>query len=292
MLAAGTVHLVASASDLAVATQVALTARAVQPSMDPITVHVDQWSTNQRLVTVAPHTSDLVLNVRENTNPGWIATLDGVRLTPVILDGWQQGWVIPAGLTGQVELRYAPDTPYRAALLIGAVLLLLLIVATVAFLRPGRRDKATSPNTSLAGTSAGGTGPGIVVALVAGAASLVVTAGALGAAIAAIGVAIVAMRAASAVDTAVWTNRPTTPGRWAQLRRWARMTQWLVPATLFLIACAGVSIVYIPHSDWRPELVGLLAVGALWLSAVAFGPVVARQGQSRLSGTPKPKHLR
>jgi arabinofuranan 3-O-arabinosyltransferase len=293
MLAAGAVHVVASASDLAVATQVALTTSAVQTSMDPVTVHIDQWSTNRRLVTVAPHASNLVLNVRENTNPGWIATLDGVTLTPVILDGWQQGWLIPAGLAGQVELHYAPDSSYRAALFIGAGLLLLLIVAALVFLRPRRRDTAAAPSTSPASMSGGGTGSELMVALVAGAASLVITAGALGAAIAAIGVAIVAMRAASAVDTAAGTDHPTTPPRrWSQLRRWARMTQWLVPAALFLVACAGFAIVYVPHSDWRPEAVGLLAVGTLWLSAMAFGPVVARPRQGRTSGTAKPKHAR
>jgi arabinofuranan 3-O-arabinosyltransferase len=261
--------------------------------MDSATVHIDQWSTNQRLVTIAPHTTDLVLNVRENTNPGWVATLDGVRLTPVILDGWQQGWVIPAGLAGQVELHYTPDTPYRAALLVGAVLLLVLIVAAVAFLLPRRRDRAASPTTVPAGTGAGGTGPALIVALVAGAASLVVTAGALGAAIAAVGVAIAVMRAASALDTTASTDHLATPsGTWAQLRRWARMTQWLVPSALFLVASAGFAIVYVPHSDWRPEVVGLLAIGSLWLSAVAFGPVVTRARRDRVSGTAKSKPVR
>ena len=36
--------------------------------------------------------------VPESINPGWIAhTANGVTLTPVVVNGWQQGWVVPAG---------------------------------------------------------------------------------------------------------------------------------------------------------------------------------------------------
>ena len=51
-----------------------------------------------REVTVvrAPHTRVLV--IPESVNPGWIAhSTDGATLTPIIVNGWQQGWVVPAG---------------------------------------------------------------------------------------------------------------------------------------------------------------------------------------------------
>ncbi len=70
---------------------------------------------------------EALLVVRENANPGWEAELAGRRLAPLVLDGWQQGFVVPAGAGGEVRLRYAPDAPYRTALLVGAVLALLLL---------------------------------------------------------------------------------------------------------------------------------------------------------------------
>jgi arabinofuranan 3-O-arabinosyltransferase len=275
-LPAGPSHLIASASDLATAIRVALipTAQA-QPASGAVTVHIDQWASNRRLVTVPPHTTDLVLNVRENTNPGWVASIGGVTLTPIIVDGWQQGWVVPAGLSGQVELRYTPDASYRTGLIVGAVLLLLVVLLAV--VRPRRR---AAPQDALVA------GPlGLTATLVAGAAALVVTGGALGGVIAAIGIAVVVMRAVNAVDSAPLTGRPASPGGlWSQLRRWIRLTQWLLPATLFVMASAGFAVIYAPHPDWRVQVVGVLAIGALWLSAVVFGSVTARSA-SALPGT-------
>ncbi|MEG3626548.1 alpha-(1-_3)-arabinofuranosyltransferase domain-containing protein [Streptomyces poriticola] len=53
----------------------------------------------------------------ENYNEGWTATLNGRELTPVRLDGWQQGWRIPEGAGGSVKLSYAPATTYDAGLI-------------------------------------------------------------------------------------------------------------------------------------------------------------------------------
>lgn len=69
--------------------------------------------------------------LRENTNAGWEATLDGEVLPPVVVDGWKQGWRLPDSTAGGVvEVRYTPDTTYRWGLLAGllAVLLLLLVL--------------------------------------------------------------------------------------------------------------------------------------------------------------------
>ena len=64
-----------------------------------------------------------------NTNPGWQASVAGRDLEPVVVDGFRQGFVLPAGLAGELEVRFAPDGPYRALLvggLLAAVLLLVL----------------------------------------------------------------------------------------------------------------------------------------------------------------------
>ncbi len=76
-----------------------------------------------------------VLAVAANQNRGWEATAGDRALEAVTVDGWQQGWRVPAG-TGPVRLGFAPDGPYRGALLVGG-LLLLGLVAAAARLRGG-----------------------------------------------------------------------------------------------------------------------------------------------------------
>ncbi len=101
---------------------------AVQPSSTPRSVGVRQWSSNHRLVTVGAG-AQAVLMVPENANPGWVAYLRGQRLQPQRIDGWQQGWIVPAGAGGEVRLEFAPDRPYRAGLLSGLLAAALLVGA-------------------------------------------------------------------------------------------------------------------------------------------------------------------
>ncbi len=76
-----------------------------------------------------------LLWMHENMNPGWEATLDGRRLTSTVVDGWQQGFEVPAGEGGDVRITFAPEPSYVAALVVGAgAALLLLVLAGVAFL--------------------------------------------------------------------------------------------------------------------------------------------------------------
>ena len=79
-----------------------------------------------------------VLVVPESINPGWIAhRADGTRLTPVTVNGWQQGWVLPPGTEGPVTLAFTSNALYRAGLIGGLALLPLL--ALLAFLPVRRR---------------------------------------------------------------------------------------------------------------------------------------------------------
>lgn len=64
--------------------------------------------------------------LRQNVNPGWVATQDGERLEPVTVDGWQQGWLLRDG--AGVRTEFAPDGAYRWGLALGAAALLLLLV--------------------------------------------------------------------------------------------------------------------------------------------------------------------
>jgi arabinofuranan 3-O-arabinosyltransferase len=79
------------------------------------------------------------LVVAENYNTGWQARLAGHILQPVRLDGWQQGWILPAGSRGLVTLTYGPQAQYEAALWGGGFALLAVVI--VAFLLPTRRRR-------------------------------------------------------------------------------------------------------------------------------------------------------
>jgi arabinofuranan 3-O-arabinosyltransferase len=68
-------------------------------------------------------------------------TSTGTRLTPIAVNGWQQGWVVPAGDPGTITLTFASNSLYRAGLAVGLALLPLL--AMLAFWRTRRRSEDT-----------------------------------------------------------------------------------------------------------------------------------------------------
>lgn len=89
----------------------------------------------------ATTSAESVAVVHQNVNPGWKAVLaEGDEVAPIVVDGWQQAWRIPAGV-GSMELRYAPDRTYRTALAGGALLLTLLLASVLV----GRRRRVTDP---------------------------------------------------------------------------------------------------------------------------------------------------
>ncbi|PWU62391.1 DUF3367 domain-containing protein, partial [Micromonospora globispora] len=152
-LAGGEVRVVAVASRLAAPTQLVLTPGAVQPDRSggsaagsgaaiQTPVRVDGWSATERRLHLDAYPNQRVLAMRENANAGWVATAAGRTLTPFVVDGWQQGWLVPAGLAGEVVLRFAPDNGYVLALSAGV--LLLAGVAVVATL-PSRRTPGRVP---------------------------------------------------------------------------------------------------------------------------------------------------
>ena len=111
-----------------------------------VPAHIDAWGADHREVSVARSEASRVLVVPESVNPGWVAhRADGTRLTPVIVNGWQQGWVLPPGTEGPVTLTFPLNTPYRAGLIGG--LALLPVLALLAFWpvrrRPGPQEPAT-----------------------------------------------------------------------------------------------------------------------------------------------------
>ena len=98
-----------------------------------VAVRTRSWGATSRTLEVSgPTTGKDLLVVRENANPGWTATMDGVALDPVRVDGWAQAWVLPSGSRGMVELRFTPQRVFLGCLLVGGLLALVLVGATLA----------------------------------------------------------------------------------------------------------------------------------------------------------------
>ncbi len=150
-----------------------------QPATAPATpAATGAWGPARREVRVPDATASRVLVVPESINTGWVArTSAGTRLTPLAVNGWQQGWVVPAGTSGTITLTFAPNSLYRAGLAGGLALLPLL--ALLAWWPQRRRPSGSAarpwtpgPWAAVAMLSAG--------AVIAGVAGVVVFGAALG----------------------------------------------------------------------------------------------------------------
>lgn len=102
------------------------------------------WSATSRSVHVDASDTPRLLVVPESENPGWRARLGTTELQPVVVNGWQQGYRVPAGASGTVALEFRYDSPYRWALLIGFVMLALLFVAALWPARSRREPDAAT----------------------------------------------------------------------------------------------------------------------------------------------------
>lgn len=99
------------------------------------TVGIGNWNSHSRTISVGAGPATYVV-VSQNYNPGWVAKMGSHTLAPVRIDGWQQGYIVPAGARGTITLVMAPDSLFRWVLIIGAALLLGLAVLA---LWPSRR---------------------------------------------------------------------------------------------------------------------------------------------------------
>ena len=89
-------------------------------------VAIHSWGPDSRTLQVSSGPISY-LTVRQNFNAGWQAKLGGATLAPIRINGWQQGWVVPAGMGGTITLSYAPNGLYQAGLVLGAILVLCVL---------------------------------------------------------------------------------------------------------------------------------------------------------------------
>jgi arabinofuranan 3-O-arabinosyltransferase len=93
------------------------------------TLKVLGWQPDSRSVSIGPGAASYV-EVHQNANPGWTATLNGRSLASTRLDGWQQGFIVPAGAGGVITMTFAPATVYHIGLALAVLAILgLLAVA-------------------------------------------------------------------------------------------------------------------------------------------------------------------
>ncbi|PXW35711.1 UNVERIFIED_CONTAM: arabinofuranan 3-O-arabinosyltransferase [Williamsia faeni] len=139
-LPAGEQELAVNPGDAFSVAAVTLTATNAQiPRAVPQPTDVTRWDATDRRVEVTAAAADRVLIVPESVNTGWEAHAGDTELTPLTVNGWQQGWIIPAGYSGAIHLTYPLDQPYRWSIGIGLALVALLFIAT---LLPTRRTPA------------------------------------------------------------------------------------------------------------------------------------------------------
>ncbi|MCW4355833.1 alpha-(1-_3)-arabinofuranosyltransferase [Hoyosella sp. YIM 151337] len=220
----------------------------------PITaapVNVRSWSDTHRVIVLDRADTDRLLTIPESDNNAWSAvTEDGRELPRIPVNGWQQGWVIPAGTAGEVTLTFAHDGIYRTALFGG--LGLLVPLALLVLIRPRPRDhsvpvrvwqpRIAAPLAALVAVAVIAGPAGVAGALTLGGLALVVrrrwgasAAGQLLVAVAGTGMA----GAAAVLSTGPWRAASGYLGHsgWVQL--------------LALLAVAAVVIAALPC--WRGE---------------------------------------
>jgi len=114
-------------------------------------VTIRSWQPDQRRLSIGPGAASY-LEMHGNFNTGWDAVLDGHALKPVRLDGWQQGFIVPAGAGGTITLSFRPAAAYHLALAVSLVVAaILLAIAAWSFTGRRRRGGGRGPDTGQAG---------------------------------------------------------------------------------------------------------------------------------------------
>jgi arabinofuranan 3-O-arabinosyltransferase len=122
-----------------------------QQSHAPRSIAVRSWGSQARTL-IASAGPAAILNLHQNFSSGWLATVNGHQLRPVRLDGWQQGWILPASTTPQVVvMRFGADHNFRLSIALGGALALTL--AAWSFL-PTRRPRKRFVGVNVDGINA------------------------------------------------------------------------------------------------------------------------------------------
>jgi arabinofuranan 3-O-arabinosyltransferase len=127
---------------------VVLTAAPLPPARPPAAASVVSWTPSRRVLRVSAQSASFLV-VNENYNPGWQAVIGGRALVPVRLDGWKQGWLLPAGTAGLAVLTYQPQSVYADSIIAGLAALALLILLAASPRRPRPRPRLPWVNVAV-----------------------------------------------------------------------------------------------------------------------------------------------
>ncbi|HHT31254.1 MAG TPA: DUF3367 domain-containing protein [Corynebacterium sp.] len=95
--------------------------------------------------TIAAADADRILYRPVSVNPGQVADLDGRELEPVTVNGWQQGWLIPAGASGTFTIDFPAAATWRTGIIAGGALAALFALVAVVIGFAWRRPRPTDP---------------------------------------------------------------------------------------------------------------------------------------------------
>lgn len=144
-LPSGGTEIEAAATDRWLPVDLTLTragARGAADAADTAVLDLTRPTPSSLEVPVPQRSADSLVTLAQNAGAGWSAELvteGGQRtaLEPLVVDGWQQGFLVPAGAPGTLEAHFGPDTTYRLGLAGGFLALLALVTAGLLW-RPGR----------------------------------------------------------------------------------------------------------------------------------------------------------
>jgi GT2 family glycosyltransferase len=88
---------------------------------------------------VASAQGERTVVLSERRESGWEATLDGEALAPVTVDGWAQGFTVPAGASGHLEIHRQDPWRIVLAIVLALTVLITAVVAVPWRSGPGRR---------------------------------------------------------------------------------------------------------------------------------------------------------
>ncbi|MCH6160623.1 glycosyltransferase family 2 protein [Streptomyces marispadix] len=119
---------------------------------DPVPVPAGPLEVHTEL---RPGDAGRVLRIADAADPGWQATLNGRPLDPVTLDGWAQGFELPAG-GGQLDVTHETSAAHTAWVWLQGFLALVVVVLAL----PGRRRQVDDdlPETAAAVPAPGAEG--------------------------------------------------------------------------------------------------------------------------------------
>ncbi|MCW2747743.1 MAG: hypothetical protein JWP10_885 [Nocardioidaceae bacterium] len=126
-LAAGNNRIHVEASQIFKPLDLTLSSSPIATAPSVTTAVVKDASKASQTLVVGPRDAQSLVVMDHNKNPGWVARVSKGELRSVQVNGWQQGWVLPAGSTRQVALEFAPNGAYRLGILLGGLTLLVLM---------------------------------------------------------------------------------------------------------------------------------------------------------------------